>query len=120
MKKEVKEVKNSTSVPLPEESNTKAVGESHDPELCPECGGEMTESEEEIDFELCEQIVSESIDELIGKQDDYEGYDFVAAMFSMFVHSIHILNEAGWSKDELVEEINNHLGTDEDEEEEDI
>ena len=84
-------------------SNNENDDKSH---VCPECGEEM----EDVDFELCDSFASDAIDELMEHQGEVEGYDFVAAMFSMFMYSIHILNSHGWTAEELTKEIDDHIG----------
>ena len=47
----------------------------------------------------------EQLYELEGKEIDF---DFTAAVFSLFVDSIHILSESGWTTEELIQEVITH------------
>ena len=59
-------------------------------------------------LDVCNKIADEVIDELLEKQDVVENFDFGAAMFAMFISSIHVLLDYGWSEADLMKEIRNH------------
>ena len=50
--------------------------------------------------ELLEQLW-----QLEGKEIDF---DYTAAVFSLFVDSIHILSQSGWTTEELIQEVVTH------------
>ena len=50
--------------------------------------------------ELLEQLY-----ELEGKEIDF---DYTSAVFSLFVDSIHILSQSGWTTQELIQEVVTH------------
>jgi hypothetical protein len=37
-----------------------------------------------------------------------ENFDFTASVFSLFIHSIQILADSGWTVEELMEEVAYH------------
>jgi hypothetical protein len=39
---------------------------------------------------------------------ELENFDFVAAVFSVFVFSLHILLDNGWKPEDLVKEVSEH------------
>ena len=52
------------------------------------------------------QIADEIIDGLFENSDS--DFDPIAVMFNLFIASIHYLHQAGWTTQELVNEVFNH------------
>ena len=79
---------------------------THDPDRCTEILEDGTIYTFSINRstakanELLEQLY-----ELEGQELDF---DFTAAVFSLFVDSIHILSESGWTTEELIQEVITH------------
>lgn len=66
-----------------------------------------------IDTNVCDEAADEAIDFLVDKEiNETLSFDFTTAMFSMFVKSVHILTEAGWSTEELLQEVCAHSEAD--------
>lgn len=62
----------------------------------------------EFDMDVCSAAADEVLDELFEKEGEVENFDFSAAVFSLFVSSIHILTQSGWTTDELINEVTTH------------
>jgi hypothetical protein len=64
--------------------------------------------EYQFDLDLC----NEKADELLSVLYEYEGnlknFDYTAAVFGLFVASIHILKHSGWTTKDLVNEVLDH------------
>ena len=58
-----------------------------------------------FDLDVCEQEAESVIGSLIEKQSTVTNYDFHATIFNLFLRSIHILSEAGWEPEELLDEV---------------
>ena len=71
-------------------------------EICDNCGEEY-----EFDMDLCEVIAASSIDQLASFDGVIPTYHFEAAVFCMFQYAVDILINNGWSKEELIENIQN-------------
>ena len=65
-----------------------------------------------IDTDICDEASEDAIEFLLDKQDIVLSFDFTTAMFATFVKSIHILTQAGWSTEELLQEVCNHSEAD--------
>ena len=68
-------------------------------------------TEYQFDMDLCTEEADAVITDLYEKDGNLENFDFTATIFSLFVNSIHILNNSGWSTEDLVEEIYTHTET---------
>ena len=62
----------------------------------------------EFDMDLCSAVADEVLNELYDREGDMEHFDFSATVFSLFVSSIHILTQSGWTTDELINEVKTH------------
>jgi hypothetical protein len=62
----------------------------------------------EIDLELCNTVADDMLNDMWELDGELENFDFVAAVFSMFVNSIHILLDHGWSPQDLQREVTDH------------
>lgn len=70
-----------------------------------------------FDLEVCEKEAEIVIEDLISKQTTVTNYDFHTTIFNLFVLSIYILTESGWTPDELLDEVIMHtIGLDDDNE----
>jgi len=58
-----------------------------------------------FDLDVCNREAEDAILELANKQDVLPNYDFNATVYSLFVQSVSILQECGWTSEELVEEV---------------
>jgi hypothetical protein len=47
------------------------------------------------------------VDQLQQREGEID-YDYVAVMFGLFVTSIHVLSNCGWSREELIKEVIDH------------
>lgn len=77
-----------------------------------------------FDLDVCLDEAQKSLDELYAKQDKLPNFDFNASVFSLFIYSIHILSNSGWTPEDLISEVLTHTdpelleGDDEDDGEE--
>jgi hypothetical protein len=62
-----------------------------------------------IDMDLCSDVAMDVLSSLEDLEESEEEFDFVTAVFSLFIHSIHILNANGWSDAELIKEVQDHI-----------
>jgi len=60
------------------------------------------------DLDVCEKEAESVIEELIVKQTVVPNYDFQATVFCLFLQSIFLLSEAGWTPEELLDEVLMH------------
>ena len=65
-----------------------------------------------FDTEVSQASAEKAIDDLWNQQDTVMNFDFSAAMFSLFVETVHILTAAGWSTEELISEVITHSEAD--------
>ena len=54
-----------------------------------------------FDIDKCMDEADKVIETLFDREGEID-YDFTAVVFSLFVNSIHILSNSGWSKKELI------------------
>ena len=59
----------------------------------------------EFDLDVCNAAADQALEELLEKEGEVENFDFVASVFSLFVASISILTQSGWTTDELINEV---------------
>jgi hypothetical protein len=59
----------------------------------------------EFDLDVCSEAADQVLEELLEKEGEVENFDFVASVFSLFVASISILTQSGWTTDELINEV---------------
>lgn len=78
-----------------------------------------------FDLDVCQDEAEKTLDELQAKQNKIPNFDFTASVFSLFIYSIHILSNSGWTPEDLISEVLTHTdpelleGDDEDDEEKD-
>lgn len=53
-------------------------------------------------------LAHELLEQLYALEGQELDFDFTAAVFSLFVESIHILTDSGWSIEELLNEVVTH------------
>jgi len=73
-----------------------------------------------FDMDVCDKEANSAIETLYEKDGKLFNFDFSAAVFSLFVYCIHILRSAGWTTDNLIDEVLLHSESydDEDDDEE--
>jgi hypothetical protein len=59
----------------------------------------------EFDLDVCNAAADQALEELLEKEGEVENFDFVASVFSLFVASISILTQSGWTTEELINEV---------------
>jgi hypothetical protein len=64
--------------------------------------------EYQFDMDLCRDKADDALAELYEMEGTVENFDFTASVFSLFVHSIQILADSGWTVEELMEEVAYH------------
>lgn len=62
----------------------------------------------EIDLNLCNSVADDMLTDMWELDGELENFDFVAAVFSVFVNSIHILLDHGWTSQDLLREVTDH------------
>lgn len=72
----------------------------------------IKESTYQFDLDLCKEMAENIIESLYEQEGKIENFDVGATAFGLFIQSIHILDSYGWTKEELIAEINDHLNTD--------
>ena len=79
---------------------------THDPDRCTEVLEDGTIYTFSINRSTAKaNELLEQLWQLEGKEIDF---DYTAAVFSLFVDSIHILSESGWTTEELIQEVVTH------------
>ena len=69
-------------------------------------------TEYQFDLDVCDKQATKLLDNLFELENNLTGFDFTATIFSLYINCIHILSNSGWTKDELINEINSHLEAD--------
>jgi|TARA_R110000868_G_scaffold21798_2_gene90360 hypothetical protein len=69
--------------------------------------------EYEFDLDVCTEAAMEALDGLFEKENVVEHFDFTAAIYSVFISSITILAQSGWTTEELMSEVTLHSKQDE-------
>lgn len=81
-----------------------------------------------FDLEVCDKEAEKVMKRLHKKEGKLFNYDFNTTVYALFVYNIHVLRAAGWSTQELAEELFNQtepydeeegIGLDDDQEEDD-
>jgi len=62
----------------------------------------------EIDLNLCNTVADDMLTDMAELDGELENFDFVSAVFSLFVNSVHILLDHGWKPEELKQEVSDH------------
>jgi hypothetical protein len=62
----------------------------------------------EIDLNLCNTVADDMLTDMSELEGELENFDFVAAVFSVFMFSLHILLDNGWKAEDLVREVKEH------------
>lgn len=68
-------------------------------------------TEIKIDLDLCNDVADQIMMKIFEAEDDetLKHYDVVATCFNMFINTYHVLLGAGWSKEELKQELEEHF-----------
>lgn len=61
-----------------------------------------------FDLDVCNSEAEKLLDELHKKEGIVPNFDFSASIFNLFVNSIHILRNSGWTTEELLNEVLDH------------
>ena len=67
-----------------------------------------------FDLNVCDEEADAALDDLFGKEGKVPNFDFTASVFTLFVNSIHILTQSGWTTEDLLNEVMNHSEADDD------
>jgi hypothetical protein len=59
----------------------------------------------EFDLDVCSAAADQVLNELFEKEGEVKNFDFVATIFNLFVASIGILTQSGWTTDDLINEV---------------
>jgi hypothetical protein len=92
------------------EDNSNSTPES-DPENWIEITDDAGEVIHRINIDLCNQVADEFMMDMADLEEHVDNYDFVTACFGLFVNSMHVLHDAGWSVEDLMREVKEHVGT---------
>jgi hypothetical protein len=65
-----------------------------------------------FDLDVCNAAAEEVLDLLWAKENTVLSFDYTAAVFSLFVDSINILSNSGWTTQELLQEVVNYSAAD--------
>ena len=74
-------------------------------------------TEYQFDIDLCNDTADNLLDDLFELEGTLENFDFTAAVYSLFVSSVNILAESGWTTEDLIKDViyhstqNNDSGT---------
>ena len=72
-----------------------------------------------FDLDVCDREAEKALRTLQKKEGKLFNYDYGTTVFTLFVYCIHILREAGWQTDELIDEVVAHTAIYDGEEDED-
>lgn len=63
-----------------------------------------------IDIDACNQIADSVIESLfeLEESEQVDNFDSTVACFGLFINTLHVLLDCGWSPDELKKEIDDH------------
>ena len=64
-----------------------------------------------VDMDLCEKIATKIVEDLSTIEKEIPLADFRVIMYNMFIHSIDVLTDNGWTQQELIYDINEFLET---------
>ena len=65
-----------------------------------------------FDMDKCIEEADTTLEQLHTKEGVEIDFDFTAVVFSLFIRSIQILTNSGWSTEDLIEEILEHSEAD--------
>ena len=65
-------------------------------------------TEYQFDIDLCNDTADNLLDDLFELEGTLENFDFTAAVYSLFVSSVNILAESGWTTDDLIKDVIYH------------
>lgn len=60
-----------------------------------------------FDMDKCTEVADKIMDDLLEREGEID-FDYTAVVFSLFINSIHILRNNGWSTEELIGEVVEH------------
>jgi len=61
-----------------------------------------------FDLDVCNREAEKAIEELHMKEGVLPNFDYTSSIFTLFISSIQILSQSGWTTDELLQEVLNH------------
>ena len=61
-----------------------------------------------FDLDVCNAAADEALELLWAKENTVLSFDYTAAVFSLFVDSINILSNSGWTTQVLLQEVLDH------------
>jgi len=62
----------------------------------------------QFDLEVCDDAVDTVLANLYAKEGEVINFDFSTAIFGLFINTIQILSNSGWSTEDLVAEVIEH------------
>lgn len=65
-----------------------------------------------FDMDKCTDVADKVLEDLLEREGEID-FDYTAVVFSLFINSIHILRNSGWTTDELLREVVDHSEIDE-------
>ena len=65
-----------------------------------------------FDLDVCNKVADDALDEIFAKEGVEPNFDFTASIFHLFIETIYILSNSGWSTEELLGEVLTHSGAD--------
>lgn len=68
-------------------------------------------TEIKIDLDLCNDVADQIMMKIFETENDQnlENYDVIATCFNVFINTYHALLVAGWTKEELKNELDEHF-----------
>ena len=68
-------------------------------------------TEIKIDLDLCNDVADQIMMKILETENDQnlENYDVIATCFNVFINTYHALLVAGWTKEELKNELDEHF-----------
>jgi hypothetical protein len=64
--------------------------------------------EYQFDIDLCNDVADDMLEELYEMEGEVENFDFTATVYSLFVSSVNILAESGWTTEDLIKDVIYH------------
>lgn len=61
-----------------------------------------------IDLDVCKDHADAAMNQLWESEGEVENFDFNTAVFALFLNSIHVLSQTGWTTSELVNAVQDH------------
>lgn len=64
--------------------------------------------EYQYDIDLCNDAADDAIEDLFEMEGTVENFDFIVSVYSLFISSVNILADAGWTTEDLVKDTIYH------------